>query len=160
MGIQESSFPPQSLLTPPWLQGNERVACCLPMCYSQAALEVQTPRSVSASTTGEWRKRAWVFPWCLAGIGWVLSKILLSCWITHFLVLQFERADLGVPFIVCVFQHFQVKGFSSTQPGIYGRQKERVGNSPHVVKVPWSLVSIPSSFHLSESSYVCLLYYI
>lgn len=45
----------------------------------------------------------------------------------------------------------------SSKPGIYGRQKDRTGNSPQVVNVPRPLASVHSSFHLSKS-YACLFF--
>lgn len=97
-----------------------------------------------------------MFGWSRAGT--VTNVSIIPC--LSFPVPYLERVQFLVAFSVYSSCHwrFQVVGFSRVQSVIFGRQKENAENLP-LCSTVGSLAS-PPSWHLSESSCVCLLQYV
>ena len=93
------------------------------------------------------------FLWCLSGAGQLSLK-------NNFALLCFLSSGpldgelwLGIFFFFCTWQYFWVASFFSSKFGIYQTEKE----PRQLAVIPWVLRSVthlPSSLHLSKSSYV------
>ena len=80
-------------------------------------------------------------------------KIILHCYASSLLVLWMENFGWGFFFFFCTWQYFWVASFFSSKFGIYQTEKE----PRQLAVIPWVLRSVthlPSSLHLSKSSYV------
>lgn len=156
----QSRFPPEALLTPLLLQGNQ--SCLLPWhLLHPGGFGSPGSTSVSASTTGEWRQRhgfvclfACLFSYYLAGVGWIWSKSLPSHWTTHFLALWLERANHG-GFSCCLSlgtSMWRASPNPAPTPapnwGCMRSKKKAQGTHPTLLtsQSPWSVYSLHSAF--------------
>lgn len=100
---------------------------------------------------------------CLTATEWFLSKSFVSCLVAPFLVLWLEWGGFFfcgfwfVCFLSVLISIFIILASPDHSPG-YMMTAQSQGNSLLCTWVSRSLANLPSSLHLSESSYFCFIH--
>lgn len=126
----------------------------IPCCFL-SGVEIQAPHLAFIDEDGV---RLQFFPRSLGGVRWLLSKSCLFCQAAPFIVLWLEGANFF--WRLCCLCLLMFLGCQCVQLQVWDiqgkRKKKNLRNSPQYCSLgPEGCSSSASSFHLSDSFYIC-----